>query len=92
MNLPNTMTAKEGVKNIKFGYRELIQGSSATLQAFIKAMVTEFGLANLFGKILKQRSQALKDIAHPDSREDLNKTILRDLEGVWYDIHLIYNY
>ncbi|MDF1516350.1 MAG: acetyl-CoA hydrolase/transferase C-terminal domain-containing protein [Lutibacter sp.] len=46
-----------------------------TTRAHARYVVTEYGVANLFGKTLKQRSQALRDIAHPDCREDLDKTI-----------------
>ena len=35
----------------------------------------KYGVAELFGRTLKQRSQALRDIAHPDHREALDKAI-----------------
>ena len=34
-------------------------------------VVTEFGVADLFGKSLRERAQALIGIAHPDFREEL---------------------
>jgi acyl-CoA hydrolase len=36
-------------------------------------VVTEFGIAYLFGKNLLQRAKALIDIAHPNHRENLEK-------------------
>jgi acyl-CoA hydrolase len=34
-------------------------------------VVTEFGIAQLYGKTLKERMQALIAIAHPDFRDKL---------------------
>jgi acyl-CoA hydrolase len=36
-------------------------------------VVTEFGVAYLHGKTVRQRAQALIDIAHPDFRKELNE-------------------
>jgi acyl-CoA hydrolase len=36
-------------------------------------VVTEYGIANLFGKSLRQRAYGLIQIAHPDHRESLEK-------------------
>lgn len=44
-----------------------------TTRAHIHFVVTEFGVADLFGKNLRQRAKALIDIAHPDHREELRK-------------------
>jgi acyl-CoA hydrolase len=35
--------------------------------------VTEYGIANLYGKNLRQRAKALVEIAHPDVREHLER-------------------
>ena len=37
-------------------------------------IVTEHGIAYLYGKNLRQRAKALIDIAHPDDREMLEQT------------------
>lgn len=42
-----------------------------TTRANVHYVVTEFGVANLRGKTLKQRRQALSDIAHPKFRNAL---------------------
>lgn len=39
----------------------------------VNYIVTEYGVANLKGKTLRERAKALINIAHPDFREDLNK-------------------
>lgn len=44
-----------------------------TTRGHIHWVVTEYGIVNLFGKNLKQRAQALINIAHPDHREDLER-------------------
>lgn len=46
-----------------------------TTRAHARYVVTEFGVARLFGKTLKKRAEALRDIAHPDHREELDKAI-----------------
>jgi len=42
-----------------------------TTRAHVHYIVTEYGVAHLYGKTLRQRAQALAAIAHPDHREDL---------------------
>jgi len=44
-----------------------------TTRADVKYLVTEYGVANLHGKNLHERTKALIDIAHPDFRQDLIK-------------------
>ena len=44
-----------------------------TTRAHVHYVVTEYGVAFLFGKNLRQRAQALIEIAHPDDREMLEK-------------------
>jgi 4-hydroxybutyrate CoA-transferase len=49
-------------------------GTAVTLPAaFGDYVVTEFGIARLFGKTLRQRAQELIAVAHPDFRVDLKK-------------------
>ncbi|XP_051162942.1 4-hydroxybutyrate coenzyme A transferase-like [Leptopilina boulardi] len=43
-------------------------------------VVTEHGIANLFGKTLRQRANALIQIAHPDHRECLEKAAFERLK------------
>ncbi|MBV7269811.1 acetyl-CoA hydrolase/transferase family protein [Winogradskyella luteola] len=44
-----------------------------TTRAHVHYVVTEYGIANLFGKTIKERVKALVEIAHPDHREEINK-------------------
>jgi acyl-CoA hydrolase len=44
-----------------------------TTRAHVHYVVTEYGIAYLFGKNLRQRAKLLIDIAHPDDREGLEK-------------------
>ncbi|MCP9290591.1 acetyl-CoA hydrolase/transferase family protein [Gracilimonas sediminicola] len=54
----------------------LKQGAGVvTTRAHVHYVVTEYGVANLYGKNLCQRAKALTGIAHPDHREELEKAI-----------------
>lgn len=54
----------------------LAQGAGVvTTRAHIHYVVTEYGIADLFGKNLHQRAKALISIAHPDHRESLEKAV-----------------
>jgi acyl-CoA hydrolase len=44
-----------------------------TTRSHVHYIVTEYGVAYLFGKNLRQRAKALIDIAHPDDRELLEQ-------------------
>lgn len=44
-----------------------------TTRAHVHYVVTEYGVAYLFGKNLRQRAKALINIAHPDDREELER-------------------
>ena len=52
----------------------LQQGAGVvTTRAHVHYVITEFGVANLYGKNMRQRARALIEIAHPDHREELEK-------------------
>jgi acyl-CoA hydrolase len=44
-----------------------------TTRAHVHYVVTEYGIAYLFGQNLRQRAKALINISHPDDREELEK-------------------
>ena len=44
-----------------------------TTRANVHYVVTEYGVANLYGKTIKQRQEALIKITHPDFREDIER-------------------
>lgn len=51
-----------------------------TSRAHVHYVVTEYGIANLFGRSLRQRAYALIQIAHPDHREALEKAAFERLK------------
>ncbi len=64
-------TAKGGISRI---VPMLKQGAGVTTSRNdVHYVATEFGVANLHGKTIRQRAQALIDIAHPDHRAELEK-------------------
>jgi acyl-CoA hydrolase/RimJ/RimL family protein N-acetyltransferase len=56
---PNIRLSVEGFSN-QFGARETVD-----------LIITEYGVANLYGRTIRERAQALIDIAHPDDRPGL---------------------
>ena len=48
-----------------------------TSRADVHYVVTEYGIAHLYGKSLRERAQALIAVAHPDFREDLRAAARR---------------
>jgi 4-hydroxybutyrate CoA-transferase len=57
----------------------LRQGAGVvTTRAHVRTVVTEWGVAELFGLSLRERAKALTAIAHPDFRDDLT----REAEGL----------
>ena len=52
----------------------LLNGAGVVTTRFdVHYIVTEFGIADLYGKTLQDRAKALINIAHPDHRESLDK-------------------
>lgn len=47
-----------------------------TTRAHVHYVATEYGIADLFGKNLKQRAHELIRIAHPDHQESLEKAVV----------------
>lgn len=45
-----------------------------TTRSHVHYVVTEYGIANLYGKTIKERVKALVDIAHPNHRASIEKT------------------
>lgn len=62
---------KKGISKI---VKTLRPGASVvTTRAHVQYIVTEYGVADLYAKTLRQRAAALINIAHPDFREELEK-------------------
>lgn len=51
-----------------------------TSRAHVHYVVTEYGIAQLFGRSLRQRAHALINIAHPKHREALEKSAFERLK------------
>ncbi len=48
-------------------------GGVVTSRIHVHYIVTEYGIADLYGKTIKQRAQSLISIAHPQFRDELTK-------------------
>ncbi len=68
-------TTKKGINRIVLSLNE--GAGVVTTRAHVHYIVTEYGVANLYGKTLKQRAKLLIDIAHPNHREQLEKDCFR---------------
>lgn len=56
----------------------LKQGAGVvTTRAHVHYVVTEYGIANLYGKNMRQRAKALIEIAHPDHRAALEEEAMK---------------
>lgn len=44
-----------------------------TTRNHVRFVITEYGVADLYGKTIRQRAKSLINIAHPDYRDDLKK-------------------
>ena len=65
-----SQTSKGHSKIVPF----LKQGAGVvTTRSHVHYIVTEYGVANLYGQDLKKRARALINIAHPSHREELEK-------------------
>jgi acyl-CoA hydrolase len=56
-----------------------------TTRAHAHYIVTEYGVANLYGKNLRQRAKALVDIAHPNHREALDKAAFERFKSYQFE-------
>ena len=63
-------TAKDGAVSRIVPF--LAEGAGVvTTRGHVRTVVTEWGVAELFGKSIRERAQALIEIAHPDFRDEL---------------------
>lgn len=68
-------TTKEGYSKIVPFLKE--GAGVVTTRAHVHYVVTEYGVAYLFGKNLRQRAMSLLQIAHPNFRENLEMEIIK---------------
>jgi len=67
--LPSTAGSDGGISRIAAALRE--GAGVVTTRAHVRTVVTEYGVAELWGKSLRERAQALIAVAHPDHRDRL---------------------
>ncbi len=61
---------------------QLLSGEGVGLARYdVHYIVTEFGIAYLFGKSMRERALALIEIAHPKFREQL---VIRRVRCIWF--------
>ena len=74
-----TSRTKHGISRI---VPTLMPGAGVvTTRAHVHYVITEFGVADLYGKTLAQRSKQMISIAHPDEREGL--------ERAWHELYCL---
>jgi 4-hydroxybutyrate CoA-transferase len=71
--LPSTATLRDGTRLSRIVSMLKPGAGVVTTRNHVHYIVTEFGVANLYGKTIRQRAQALIKISHPDFQEDLER-------------------
>jgi 4-hydroxybutyrate CoA-transferase len=71
--LPSTNTMRDGTVISKIAAMLKPGAGVVTSRNHVRYIVTEYGVAELYGKTIRQRAQALINIAHPDFREELTR-------------------
>jgi 4-hydroxybutyrate CoA-transferase len=70
--IPSTAKKGQVSKIVPF----LSKGAGVTTsRGDVHYVVTEYGIADLYGRNIRQRAKALIDIAHPDFREELDRFV-----------------
>ncbi len=75
-----TSTTKKGVSKIT----PILKPGAGVVstRANVHYIVTEYGVANLYGKSLQERARALINISHPEHREELERAAFERFEKV----------
>jgi len=71
--LPSVATLRDGTQLSKITSMLKPGAGVVTSRNHVRFVVTEHGMADLYGKTIRQRAQALINVAHPQFREDLAK-------------------
>lgn len=69
--LPSTTTLKDGTPVTRIASMLKHGAGVVTSRNHVRYVVTEYGVADLYGKSIRQRAQQLINVAHPDFRADL---------------------
>ena len=71
--LPSVATLRDGKEVSKIAAMLKLGAGVITSRNHVRFVITEWGIADLYGKTIRQRSQALINIAHPQFREELTR-------------------
>lgn len=71
--LPSTTTLRDGTPVTRITAMLKPGAGVVTSRNHVHYVVTEYGVADLYGKTIRQRARQLIGIAHPDFRADLEK-------------------
>ncbi|MCC7119451.1 MAG: acetyl-CoA hydrolase/transferase family protein [Anaerolineales bacterium] len=71
--LPSSAVLRDGTTLSKIVPMLKSGAGVVTTRNHVRFVVTEYGIADLYGKTIRQRAQALINVAHPQFREDLAK-------------------
>jgi acetyl-CoA hydrolase len=71
--LPSTTTLRDGTPVTRITAMLKMGAGVVTSRNHVHYVVTEYGVADLYGKTIRQRAQQLINVAHPDFRPDLEK-------------------
>lgn len=71
--LPSTTTLRDGTLVTRIASMLKLGAGVVTSRNHVHYVVTEYGVADLYGKSIRHRAQQLINIAHPDFRAELEK-------------------
>lgn len=71
--MPSTSTMRDGTIVSKISAMLKPGSGVVTTRNHVRYIVTEYGIAELYGKSIRQRATELINISHPDFRDDLRK-------------------
>jgi acetyl-CoA hydrolase len=71
--LPSTATLKDGARASRIVATLRPGAGVVTTRNHVHFVATEYGVARLYGRTIRERARALIDIAHPDMRADLER-------------------
>jgi 4-hydroxybutyrate CoA-transferase len=71
--LPSTTTLRDGTLVTRIAAMLKLGAGVVTSRNHVRYVVTEYGVADLYGKTIRQRAQQLIHIAHPQFRDELSR-------------------
>lgn len=71
--LPSLTTLRDGTRITRIACMLKEGAGVVTTRNHVRYVITEYGVADLYGRTIRQRAQQLINIAHPDFRDGLKK-------------------